>query len=183
MSKKTKTIIIGIVLVVVILGLVICFSQNSGNNANGNSYNNTVYDSYDETFGNNNDIITEPFETEAVTAQRANMEFVYDDMIFDKYGMERGAIKINNCVAVYHDENPNDCYYDIYIDYEKVVDSTGGRGNVFAFDAYAYDDNGTPVDCQVCFVGNYKGDEIGKKYKITISNVSTAATKIEFVGG
>lgn len=183
MSKKTKTIIIGIVLVVVILGLVICFSQNSGNNENGNSYNNAVYDSYDETFGNNNDIITEPFETEAVTAQRANIEFVYDDMIFDKYGMERGAIKINNCVAVYHDENPNNCYYDIYIDYEKVVDSTGGRGNVFAFDVYAYDDNGTPVDCQVCFVGNYKGDEIGKKYKITISNVSTAATKIEFIGG
>ncbi len=184
MSKKTKTIIIGIVLVVVILGLVIYFSQNSGNNANGNSYNNAVYDSYDETFGNNNDIITEPLETEAVTAQRANIEFVYDDIIYDKYGKERGAIKINNCVAVYHDENPNDCYYDIYIDYEKVVDSSAGRGNVFAIDAYVYDDNGTPVkNCQVCFVGGFKGDEIGKKYKATISNVSTAATTIEFVGG
>ncbi len=166
MSKKTKTIIIGIGLVVVILGLVICFSQNSGNNANGN----------------NNDITTEPFETEAVTAQRGNIEFIYEDIIYDKYGYT-GAIKINNCVAVYHDETPNECYYDIYIDYEQVFPN-GRESNVFAFDAYAYDDNGTPVkDCQVCFVGGFNGDETGKKYKYTISNVSTAATKIEFVGG
>lgn len=183
MSKKTKAIIIGIVLVVVILGLVICFSQNSGNNANGNSYNNAVYDSYDETFGNNNDIITEPFETEAVTAQRANIEFVYDDIIYDKYGKQRGAIKINNCVAVYHDENPNNCYYDIYIDYEKVLNSSSA-GDGFAIDAYVYDANGTPIkNNQVCYVGGFKGDEIGKKYKYTIEYVSTAATRIEFVGG
>lgn len=184
MSKKTKTIIIGIVLVVVILGLVICFSQNSGNNANGNSYNNAVYDSYDETFGNNNDIITEPSETEAVTAQRANIEFVYDDIIYGNFGKDWGAIKINNCVAVYHDENPNFCYYDIYIDYEKVLNSSRAGAESFAINAYVYDANGTPIkDQQVCYVGGFKGDEIGKKYKDTISYVSTAATRIEFVGG
>ena len=184
MSKKTKIIIIGIGLVVVILGLVIYFSQNSGNNANGNSYNNAVYDSYDETFGNNNDIITEPLETEAVTAQRANIEFVYDDIIYGKYGKDWGAIKINNCVAVYHDENPGYCYYDIYIDYEKVLNSSRASAESFAINAYVYDANGTPIkDQQVCYVAGFGGDEIGKKYKDTINYVSTSATRIEFVGG
>lgn len=185
MSKKTKAIIIGIVLVVVILGLVIYFSQNSGNNANGNSYNNAVYDSYDETFGNNNDIITEPLETEAVTVKKADIEFVYDDIIYGKYGKDLGAIRISNCTAVYHDGYGDvDGYYDIFIDYEKAINGSNPHNDSFAITAYIYDANGTPIRAsQACYVAKFSDGEIGKKYKYTIYGVSTAATRIEFVGG
>ena len=186
-KNKKKYIIIGII-AVIIIGAILYFSPRSTNHSHNNT---TIDNSYDENFGSNNDVITEPAETEApttakvteapTTAKVEDIEIVYNDVIYGNHGKKRGAIKINNCTVV---NNIRFNRYDVYIDFEKIIESSVQNGN-FAIKMYVYDANGTPIEShQVCYVSNFANDEVGKKYKdeTYISQYDSAA-KIEFIGG
>lgn len=172
-KNKKKYIIIGII-AVIIIGAIIYFSPRSTNHSHNNT---TIDNSYDENFGNNNDVITEPAETEAVTAnQNNNFEINYPDetVYFGTSGATKLGMKITDVKA---STKPNgDIYLQIELEkisqsnatVEKIKESEEKDGLHFFLDVNIYDKNEMIIDTQLITRGNLPfNDPIGTKYTFT----------------
>lgn len=173
-KNKKKYIIIGII-AVIIIGAIIYFSPRSTNHSHNNT---TIDNSYDENFGNNNDVITEPVETEAVTAnQNNNFEINYPDetvYFVSAIGATKLGMKITDVKA--STKSDGDVYLQIELEKisqsnatnEKIKENEEKNGLNFFISANIYDKNEMIIDTDMITFGNLPfNDPIGTKYTFT----------------
>lgn len=172
-KNKKKYIIIGII-AVIIIGAILYFSPRSTNHSHNNT---TIDNSYDENFGSNNDVITEPAETEAVTAnQNNNFKINYPDetVYFGTSGATKLGMKITDVKA--STKLNGDIYLQIELEkisqsnatVEKIKESEEKDGLHFFLDVNIYDKNEMIIDTELITRGNLPfNDPIGTKYTFT----------------
>lgn len=180
---KKKILIIGTVALVAI----ILVSSLFGGGRDYQGSNAPVYN--EDDFGKNNEVVTQPQVTEPITVQTVdNIEVVYNDIIYDEYGSDRGAVKITDYNIMYTDNGQG---LTIYINYEKVKNSVRGKTS-FAANIYFYDASGNIIDSsQALYVGNFSECEIGRTFRdecqyfgeLKAGISAQAVAKIEIIGG
>lgn len=172
-KNKKKYIIIGII-AVIIIGAILYFSPRSTNHSHNNT---TIDNSYDENFGSNNDVITEPAETEAVTAnQNNNFEINYPDgtVYYGSSGATKLGMKITDVKA--STKSNGDVY--LQIEFEKISQSIATNEKIkeeqtkdglnFRLDVNIYDKNGIIIDTDWLLLTHLPySDPIGTKYTET----------------
>lgn len=169
-KNKKKYIVIGII-AVIIIGTIIYFSPRSTNHLHNNT---TIDNSYDENFGSSNDVITEPAETEAVTAnQNNNFEINYPDgtVYYGSSGATKLGMKITDVKA--STKSNGDVY--LQIEFEKISQSIATNEKIkeeqtkdglnFRLDVNIYDKNGIIIDTDWLLLTHLPySDPIGTKY-------------------
>lgn len=172
-KNKKKYIVIGII-AVIIIGTIIYFSPRSTNHLHNNT---TIDNSYDENFGSSNDVITEPAETEAVTAnQNNNFEINYPDgtVYYGSSGATKLGMKITDVKA--STKSNGDVY--LQIEFEKISQSIATNEKIkeeqtkdglnFRLDVNIYDKNGIIIDTDWLLLTHLPySDPIGTKYTET----------------
>lgn len=187
-DNKKKIIKIGAIALVVVVVVAIFSSLFGGGNDYHGSYDD--YETTEDNFGANNEIVTQPSTTEAITAATVdNIEVVYDDIIYSKHGSDWGAVKITDYNLMYTNNGQG---LTIYINFEKVKNSERESAKSFSATIYFYDASGNVIDTsQALYVSNFRECEIGKTFRdecnyfgMLKANISAQAiTKIEIIGG
>lgn len=180
---KKKILIIGTVALVAI----ILVSSLFGGGRDYQGSNTPVYN--EDDFGKNNEVVTQPQTTEAITVAKPDIDVVYNDIIYCKHGSDWGAVKILDYNMTYTDNGQG---LTIYIDFEKVKNSEREMQKSFAANIYFYDASGNVIDSsQALYISNFRECEIGRKFKdecqyfgkLKAGISAQAIAKIEIIGG
>lgn len=178
-DNKKKIIKIGAIVLAVVVVIMIFSSLFGGGNDYQGSYDD--YETTEDNFGANNEVVTQPSTTEAITVARPDVEVVYPTIITDKSGF--GAkVKILDCDIAYDDGD-----YQFVFTVEKICGSENKGYNCFAANIYYYDAAGNLIETkQALFIPNFDNGENGKQYKCTedyYSKSNVELAKVEIIGG